>query len=120
MATEENSSMQYKNFTWPKLPSGLKVEPRRHLVEFLIPGGLTVVQDFGDAGRRITGEGSFLGADAISQYLALESAFRSAGSGSLVLPGFPTMNAVFFALEMTQNSTPEAVFYRFEFRECEV
>ena len=118
MAENVRFSMQFREFVWPKNPSELRVEPRRHWVEFLIPSGKTIHQDFGDIGRKITGEGAFVGEDALAQYAALEEVFRAGGGGTLRLPdSTEEIYAVFYSLEMWRNSTKDAVFYRFEFRE---
>lgn len=115
---ETGNFLRFKEFVWRKNPAILRVEPRRHWVEFLIPGGKTIHQDFGDAGRRVFGEGAFTGADALAQAAQLEEVFHSGGSGNLRLPGSDQeLNVVFYALETWRNSTKDAVFYRFEFRE---
>jgi len=118
MAEVSEDLLRFKEYVWQNNPAVLHVEPRRHWVEFMIPGGKTIHQDFGNAGRRIFGEGAFTGADALEQASRLEGVFQSGGGGMLRIPGSEEeIYAIFFSMEMWRNSTKDAVFYRFEFRE---
>lgn len=109
--------MRYKEYSWPQNPSHLKITHKRDVKELRVPYGESVLQDFGACRQIIEGQGAFFGANALSDYSALEKVFQSGGTGTLLLPGMPARTAVFSSLAMAEEPRPDYIRYTFLFIE---
>ena len=76
-----------------------------------------VVQQSGRKNVAIEGEGELYGADCLEQFDRLLSLFRRGREGTLSLPGFKPVMAVFESLTLLAQPSPDVLTYRFRFRE---
>lgn len=109
--------MRYRGFTFPHNPKRIEVISVNQEAGFFLPGVGELRQHIGSRGRRITGEGSFCGADAAYQSSQITQLQRRAGSGLLQLPGCPPLKAFFTALTIICEGDGQTYSYKFEFTE---
>lgn len=109
--------MRYKNYVWPHNPSNIEVSVTRDLREINIPFKGSLIQDYGQEKRIVSGSGQFFGEDCIDQFESLFTIFKQNGSGYLVLPGITPFLAIFSELHLIGNTMPNIINYEFEFWE---
>lgn len=109
--------MRYKGFEWEHNPQMLKVSSHRSLSEQGVAGGSSVVRDFGERARVITGSGQLSGDDCISKFARLATLQNQSDSGILSLPDVAPFYAFFKSIELSCDPTPELITYKFEFVE---
>lgn len=109
--------MSYKDCVWPCNPETLRIERRRSIAEFAVPGGTGAVQDNGSSPLRVSGSGRFCGSGAQEEFARLAAVFAQGGSGTLRLPGESPFQAVFSSLTMKGVPRPGCVEYDFLFQE---
>lgn len=109
--------MRFKDYTWPHNPEIYTVELRRRVAAHKVPFGGCVFQDLGEVYRIMEGQGVFAGEGAYEEFLKLERVFHQSGAGLLVHPVWPTANAWFVSLELTEEPRPDFVRYAFTFWE---
>lgn len=110
-------AMRFKGFSWPKNPGKLQIETQRDLKEHTLPYAGSLMQDYGRKRRKVSGEGVFLGEEALASFQELSAFLEQGGSGLLILPELPAMTAALVKLELVGETTPNAVRYCFEFWE---
>ena len=79
--------------------------------------GYGLLEDLGEAKRRITGEGYFTGEGCRAQWRQLQAVFRRGGPGSLQLPGQEPFLAVMDSLKLLGAPGEELIHYSFGFTE---
>ena len=72
-------------------------------------------QGMGDMKRTITGEGTFYGKTAISDFQKLAKLFENGDAGNLQHPQWGIRYCYFTGLELTQEPREDCVSYRFTF-----
>ncbi|MCH5299569.1 MAG: LysM peptidoglycan-binding domain-containing protein [Ruminococcus sp.] len=109
--------MRYKGYAWEHNPQTLKICSHRSLSEQGVAGGSSVVRDFGERSRVITGSGRIAGDDCISKFAQLVALQNQSDSGILLLPDVAPFYAFFRSIELDCDPTPELITYKFEFVE---
>lgn len=109
--------MRYKGRAWEHNPQTLKISSHRSLSEQGVAGGDSVVRDFGERSRVITGSGQISGDDCISKFAQLVALQNQSDSGILSLPDIAPFYAFFKSVELACDPTPELITYKFEFVE---
>ena len=111
------ATMRYKGTAWEHNPQTLKISSHRSLYEQGVAGGSSVVRDFGERSRVITGSGQLAGEDCISKFAELVVLQNQSDSGILSLPDVAPFYAFFKSVELSCDPTPELITYKFEFVE---
>ncbi len=111
------AAMRFQGFSFPKNPTKLQITTERDLKEHNLPYAGSLVQDYGRRRRKVSGEGVFLGADAMEHFQTLSGFLEQGGSGLLILPDLPAMTAALVRLALIGETTPSVVRYSFEFWE---
>ena len=109
--------MRYKGTEWEHNPQTLKITSQRSLSEQGVAGGSSVVRDFGERSRVITGSGQLAGDDCIGKFAQLVALQNQSDSGILSLPDVAPFYAFFKSVELACDPTPELITYKFEFVE---
>ncbi len=109
--------MRYKGTSWEHNPQSLKISSRRSLNEQGVAGGSSVVRDFGERARVITGSGQIAGEDCIDKFNKLLALQNQSNSGILSLPDVAPFYAFFKSVELSCDPTPDLITYKFEFVE---
>ncbi len=78
----------------------------------------TYYEGMGDLQRIITGEGTFFGATAISDFQRLSALFEDGDPGNLQHPQWGIRYCYFTGLELTQEPRDNCVSYKFEFTQA--
>ncbi len=109
--------MRYKSYIWPHNPRSYQIDFERPVAVHKVPFGRHCIQDLGQGGRVMRGEGEFVGSGAYDQLKALATVFYQGGPGLLIHPVWQTSNAYFTQLRLVQEPSPDYVRYTFTFRE---
>lgn len=109
--------MRFQGYVWSQNPETVTVSRKKALGSYRIPGAGEVVQDFGCAGRTVSGSGRFTGPDCAEEFEKLAEVFAEEGPGLLCLPGFRPFPAVFSSLSMKGEGGPNSLKYEFTFQE---
>ncbi|MDP4119456.1 MAG: LysM domain-containing protein [Bacillota bacterium] len=111
------ASMRFCGYTWRYNPKTIKISDGKNLAEINLPNGISVLQDFGQKDRVITGEGELFGDDAFIQYNILRKLYEEKRTGILSIPNTNPFVAVFSGLSVIGVPAPNLVQYSFTFRE---
>ena len=112
-----DGKMSFKKYVFPVNPSVIKVIHRHRTAEHKIPYGLSNIQDLGDEGRIISGEGEFYGENCVNDFMQLKSVMAKGGGGMLYIPSQSPIYAVFENLELICSDIEDVVRYSFRFVE---
>ena len=107
----------YKTFVWPQNPHTYKEESIRQ-PHFFTVDHQTYYEGMGQMQRIITGEGTFFGENAISDFQELANLFENGDPGNLQHPQWGIRYCYFTRLELTQEPKENCVSYRFEFTQA--
>lgn len=110
-------SMRFKNYIWPHNPRRFEMEYERRLSCIKLPFAGHIVQDLGACAKVFSGEGEFCGENAYAEFEKLAEVFSQGGYGVLVHPLWPSVNAVFEKLSLTEEPLENYVKYSFRFVE---
>lgn len=112
-----DGKMSFKKYVFPVNPWVIKVIHRHRTAEHKIPYGLSNIQDLGDEGRIISGEGEFFGSDCAEQFGKLKALFNEGGGGMLYIPSQKPLYAIFQRLELIGKDIEGVIKYGFTFEE---
>lgn len=112
-----NTKLRYKGYEFSCNPHTLSIQQTRNIAEFNSPLTPTIVQDLGTKARTIIGDGQLFGEDVINQFEKLHTTFCEKGAGTLYVPGFKPIQAIFCTFEITAKPTPNLLQYSFKFLE---
>jgi len=110
--------MRFKDYVWPHNPRTYTIEMGRDVQERKVPYGWHHLQDLGQKGRIMRGEGEFVGEGAYEEFRKLGEVFYQGGSGILIHPVWQAANAIFAELKLMQEPRADYVRYSFVFLEC--
>lgn len=113
------NKLKFKTFTWPSNPAVFREQWERNPQYTKDDTGNNVFIGMSLAGCTITGEGSFQGAAAYSDFLTLRALFLDGSPGQLVHPVWGDIYCYFTGLELTQEPREDYVAYRFTFRRAQ-
>ena len=109
------STLRFAGYCWPHNPTKIYVDQKLVTdVETTFSEGERVVSAASGI-KKVSGEGELVGKECIKEYKALEKLFESRRKGVLCLPGFEPFLAYFTKLTVRGESTPDVLFYTFEF-----
>lgn len=110
--------MKFKTFKWPHNPETYTVEFEKRIIEHEFPDiNASEIEYLGLRPRIARGRGVFFGRRAYSTFKKLEKVYKNKTPGKLIHPLWPSFNAVFTKLSLTQEPLPNFVVYEFEFIE---
>lgn len=112
-------TLRYKTFIWPENPERYRVESLREPEYVTDDAGVTSFSGLGERKRTVTGSGCFTGANAYTDFKALEALTKAATAGTLTHPVWGTMTAFFTGLTLEQEPRENYVAYSFTFREAD-
>ena len=111
--------LTFKTFTWPANPAVFQEQWERNPQYTKDDADNDVFIGMSLAGCTITGEGSFQGETAYSDFLTLRALFLDGSPGHLVHPVWGDIYCYFTGLELTQEPREDYVAYRFIFRRAQ-
>lgn len=111
----KQGAMRFRGYSFPSNPYTVELAGNREVKRITLPLLGETVQDFGRGVQTIKGRGVFAGAGAYDSYLELQKEFERGGTGTLLVPGFRPICAVFSALRLTAPPEPDTAEYEFEF-----
>lgn len=110
--------MRFKDYVWPHNPRTYTIEMGRDVRERKVPYGWHHLQDLGQKGRVMRGEGEFVGRGAYEEFRKLGKVFYQGGSGILIHPVWQAATVIFAELKLMQEPRADYVRYSFTFLEC--
>ena len=111
------TTMSFKTFTFPHNPERITVTTETRIATAHCPEYGPIHQNLGLARRIIRAEGVFYGANAKTQYTALEALMWQATAGNLRIPGMGVVVAFPTALSYTGEGDGTVLRYTAEFTE---
>ena len=111
------TTMSFKTFTFPHNPERITVTTETRIATAHCPEYGPIHQNLGLARRVIRAEGVFYGANAKTQYTALEALMWQATAGNLRIPGMGVVVAFPTALSYTGEGDGTVLRYTAEFTE---
>lgn len=111
------TTMSFKTFTFPHNPEKITVTTETRIATAHCPEYGPIHQNLGLARRIIRAEGVFYGANAKTQYTALEALMWQATAGNLRIPGMGVVVAFPTALSYTGEGDGTVLRYTAEFTE---
>lgn len=109
--------MKYKGFVFDINPKGFKLSAQKNIAKTNLPSSGFVNQELNNKGLVVTGNGSFIGKDAMEKAHLLLRLFNKKGSDFLFLPTGDVVKAYFSDMSITYSASLEKVDYTFEFVE---
>ena len=113
----KNSVIRYKGYSFEHNPETLRISTVKSVAEQDVILGRSIVREFGEKNRIITGEGKIVGEDCMYQFLRLYKVKEERGSGVLSIPSVKPFFAFFRSLEFLAEPAPNLITYRFVFVE---
>lgn len=110
-------NMRFGDYIWPHNPENLSISSLRNVKELSLPFAGSVFQDYGRNKRIVKGTGEFFGEKCSNQFEELFYVYNEGNQNILYIPGIAQFNALFKNLEITCNTIPNLIIYKFEFWE---
>lgn len=113
----KTTKLRFKGFEFQYNPRTFSIEHKKNIVEFSSPLCGSSIQDLGELACIVTGEGEFVGENAISQYEKLYSKLSDNSVGILHIPGYKPFFACLTSFTITAKPLPNVLQYKFRFVE---
>lgn len=110
-------NMSYKTFTFPHNPERITVTTQTRIATAHCPEYGAIHQNLGLGRRGIRVEGRLFGANARSEFIALEQLMWQTTAGLLYIPDLGTVVAFLTDLALTEEGDGSVLRYRAEFIE---
>lgn len=111
--------LKFKEYVWPQNPEVFRCSFLREPVYEKDYTGQVVFTGMGPQKLTITGNGSFFGASAYTDFQNLKGLFADKAPGELVHPVMGTFQVYLTELEASQEPRTDYVAYSFAFREAD-
>lgn len=111
------SNMKFGDYIWPHNPESINISSSRNIKDLTLPFSGYVFQDYGRDKRVVNGKGEFFGEDCVDQFEKLFFVYNEGKQNMLYVPGIAQFNALFKNLEITCETIPNLIIYKFEFWE---
>ena len=109
--------LSYKTFVWPQNPHTYTEKTSRE-PQYTMLDGVAYFDDMGELKRPITGEGTFYGPNAYTEFKKLQKLFEDKTAGNLEHPIWGIRYCYFTGLELIQEPRENVVSYKFTFTQA--
>ncbi len=110
-------NMRFGDYIWPHNPENINISSLRNVKELFLPFAGSVFQDYGRKKRVVKGTGEFFGEKCTDQFEELFYVYNKENRNMLYIPEISQFTALFKNLEITCNTIPNLIMYKFEFWE---
>lgn len=110
-------NMRFGDYIWSHNPENVNVSTVRNIKELALPFVGDAFQDYGRKKRIAKGTGEFFGKNCVMQFEKLFKVYDEGKKNALYIPGVAQFYALFKNLEITCDTIPDLIAYKFEFWE---